>query len=109
MPFQDAPAVHEDGQQEFANFLDAKVASGEFTQEQAMQEAQEHGLSTGSGPGYLPPGYVDPNAATLNEQSVESQRQSAAYQASRVGNPEGYTAESQAAFNQAHPLDGYKD
>lgn len=100
--------VVEDGKKQLGAELDRLVESGQMTAHDAEALAQTRGLATGPGENsYQAPGQAQTDAATLNEQSRQSAARSAAYQASRAGNPEGYTQESQDAFNAAHPLSEY--
>lgn len=110
MPYttSDPNSTVEDGKVQLGALLDHLVSNGTLTPDQATQTAQERGLTTGPGENsYQAPGQAQTDAATLNEQSRQSAARSAAYQASRAGNPEGYTQESQDAFNAAHPLSDY--
>lgn len=101
--------VVEDGKKQLGAELDRLIGTGEMTVEDALKLAQERGLATGPGENsYQAPGQAQADAATLNEQSAASARQSAAYQASRAGNPEGYTPESQAEFNHEHPISEFE-
>lgn len=110
MPYttSDPNSTVEDGKKQLGAELDRLIGTGEMTVEDALKLAQERGLTTGPGENsYQAPGQANADAATLNEQSRQSAARSAAYQASRAGNPEGYTQESQDAFNAAHPLSDY--
>lgn len=109
MPFETTDTgVVSDGEKQLGAELDALVNTKQITPEDALKLAQTRGLTTGPGPNsYNPPKQEADNAADLNKQSRQSAAQSAAYQASRVGNPEGYTQESQDAFNAQHPLSEY--
>ena len=96
-------SIAEAGKVQLGDELDRLVAAGTLTPEQAMETAQQRGLTTGTG-GYEPVGWANEETALLNERSRQSVAQSKAYQASRVVNPAGYDAGSQLAFNVAHPL-----
>jgi len=96
----------DDGQQQFVDWADAEVAAGRLSIDDATRQVQAHGITTGPG-AYQAPGQAQAETDQLNEQSRQSAARSAAYQKSREGNPEGYTQESQDAWDAAHPLSDY--
>lgn len=107
MPYENQEqSVVADGLRQLGAELDKLVESGKMSAHDAEALFQERGGATGPG-AYQAPNQPQVDAATLNEQSRQSAARSAAYQASRAGNPEGYTKESQDAFNEQHPLSEY--
>lgn len=111
MPYttSDPNSTVEDGKVQLGALLDHLVSNGTLTPDQATQTAQERGLTTGPGDNvYQAPDQPQADAATLNEQSRQSAARSTAYQASRAGNPEGYTKESQDEWDATHPLGDYQ-
>jgi len=102
--------MNADGKKQLGAELDRLVESGQISAKDAEVLAQDRGLTTGPGDNaYQAPGQAAADAAALDRDSLASAKQSAAYQQSRAGNPEGYTAESQAEFNAAHPLSEFYD
>ena len=101
-------SIDADGKKQLGAELDKLVETGQMTGHDAEVLFQARGGTTGPGDNsYQAPPPPQDAAAVLNEQSRQSAARSAAYQKSREGNPEGYSAESQEEFNSIHPLSEY--
>lgn len=108
MPYDNQEqSVAADGLRQLGAELDKLVESGKMTAHDAEALFQERGGTTGPS-GYQAPNQPQADTAALNEQSRRSAARSAAYQASRAGNPEGYTKESQDEWDATHPLSDYE-
>lgn len=106
MPWQGHTPLN-DGQQQFVDWADGEVEAGKLTIHDAVVLVQGKQVPTGPG-AYQAPGEQEAETAELNEDSVLSQRQSAAYQKERAEQGLGYDDTSQKIFNENHPLSSFK-